>query len=328
MMDRRAFLSALSGSLLAAPLAAVAQQAGKVYRIGTINDTDPATPKGQGPFYDRMRELGWVYGQNFVVERRAYGVQPERIPDLATELVQWGVDVFIVGAPSEAIRVKRVTPTIPIIVSDAALLVVPALAASLAKPGGNVTGIQTLGPEVAGKLVAVLKETIPGLSRSGMLTSTAKGASYQAHIQETERSGKALGVRLQPVPVYSVQELEAAFAAFRAERAQGVIVWRTPFTYVHMKAIADLAMKFRFPTISDFPFFTREGGLLSYGYDRLEVLRWLAEMTDLILRGTQVGEIPIRQVTTFQLKVNLKTATALGLTIPPSLLQRADQVIE
>jgi ABC-type uncharacterized transport system substrate-binding protein len=130
------------------------------------------------------------------------------------------------------------------------------------------------------------------------------------------------------VSVYSAQELEAAFAAFRVERAQGVIVWRTPFTYVNMKTIADLAMKFRFPTISDFPFFTREGGLLSYGYDRLEVSRWMAEITDQILRGTQVSEIPIRQVATFQLKINLKTAKALGLTIPQSLLQRADQVIE
>jgi putative ABC transport system substrate-binding protein len=327
-MNRRAFLGTVAGSLLAMPPVSAAQQGGKVYRIGTINDTESSTPKGQGPFYDRMRELGWVYGQNFVVERRAYGVQPARIPDLAAELVRWGVDVLLVGAPSEAIRVKQVTRTIPIVVTDAAVLVQPGLAASLARPGGNITGIQTLGPEVAGKLVAVLKETMPGLSRSGMLTSAAEGASYQAHIAETEKSGKALGVRLQPVPVYSVQELEAAFAAFRIERAQGVIVWRTPFTYVHMKTIADLALKFRFPTISDFPFFTREGGLLSYGYDRLEVSRWMAEITDQILRGMQVGEIPIRQVTTFQLKINLKTAKALGVTIPPSLLQRADQVIE
>jgi len=327
-MNRRTFLGTLTGGLLTAPLAAEAQQAGKVYRIGTIYDTNSATPKGQGPFYDRMRELGWVYGQNFIVERRAYGDQPERIPDLATELVQWGADVFIVGAPSEAKRVQRVTRTIPIVVSDATVLVQPGLAASLARPGGNITGIQTLGPEVAGKLLALLKETIPGFSRSGILTDASEGANYQAHVQETESSGKALGVRLQPVPVRRAEDLEAAFAAFRGERAQGIIVWRTPFTYVHLKTIADLALKFRFPTISDFPFFTREGGLLSYGYDRLEVSRWMAEMAAQILRGTPAGDIPIRQVTTFQLKINLKTAKALGLTIPPSLLQRADQLIE
>ncbi len=327
-MDRRAFISTVASGLLAAPLAAGAQQAGKVYRIGTINDLESATPKGQGPFYDRMRELGWVYGQNFVVERRAYGVQPERIPDLAAELVRWGVDVFFVGAPSEAIRVQQVTRTIPIVVTDAAVLVQPGIAASLARPGGNVTGIQTLGPEVSSKLLAILKESIPRLSRSGILTNTREGASYQAHIEQTESIGKALGVRLQVIPVSRADDLEAAFTAFRDERAQGVVVWRNPFTYVHLKAIADLALKFRLPTISDFPFFTREGGLLSYGYDRLEVSRWMAEMTDQILRGTQVGEIPIRQVTMFQLKINLKTAKALGLTIPPSLLQRADQVIE
>jgi putative ABC transport system substrate-binding protein len=271
-----------------------------------------------------MRELGWVHGQNFVVERRAYGDQIERIPDLAAELMRSGVDIFLVTGGFVASRLQQVTRTIPIVTSDAADLVQSGLAASLARPGGNITGVQTLQPEVVGKHLALLKEAIPGLTRSGVLTG---GPGTSLGIREAETSGKALGIRLQIVTVPRVEDFDAAFSAFRAGRAQGILVLRTPFMSTYRKTVADLALKYRIPTVSDLPF-TTDGGLVSYGYDRREANRLLAETIDHILRGAQASETPIRQVTIFRLSINLKTAKALGLTIPPSLLQRADQVIE
>jgi putative ABC transport system substrate-binding protein len=324
-VDRRAFIGTLAGGLLAAPLAAGAQESGKVYRIASISAQMSTTPQGQGPFYDRMRELGWVHGQNFIVERRAYGDQIERIPDLAAELMRSGVDVFIVGGSIEARPVQHVTRTIPIVAGGAGDLVQGGLAASLAKPGGNVTGVQTLMPEVTGKQLALLKEVIPGLSRSGILMHVPTTGEF---VRAAETSGKALGIRLQILEAPRGEDLDKAFAAFRNEHAQGIIVLRSPFIINHQTTITALALKHRIPTISDLVGFVRDGGLMSYGFDGREASRLLAETINQILRGAKASEVPIRQVTTFHLSINLKTAKALGLTIPPSLLQRADQMIE
>jgi len=324
-VDRRAFIGTIAGGLLAAPLAAEAQQVGKVYRIGSFLAELPRTAPGEGQWYDRMRELGWVYGQHFVVERRTYGDQPERIPDLAAELLRSRVDVFVVGGDLHARLLQKVTRTIPIVVSEAEDLVQNGLAASVARPGSNVTGTQTLQPEVVGKQLAILKEAIPGLSRAGVLKG---GPEVSAAVRAAETSGKALGIRLLIESVFRVEDFGPAFSALRAGRAQGALVLRSRFMGIHRKTVADLALKNRIPTISEFSTFAMLGGLLSYGYDLRELYRLLAETVDTILRGTPVSEVPIRQVTTFQLIINLKTAKALGLTIPPSLLQRADQVIE
>jgi putative ABC transport system substrate-binding protein len=276
-VDRRAFIGSLAGGLLAAPLAAQAQPAGKVYRIGSISTDMPTNPQGQGAFYDRMRELGWVHGQNFVVERRAYGDQIERIPDLAGELMRSGVGIFIVGGSIEARRLQQVTRTIPIVAGGAGDLVQGGLAASLARPGGNVTGVQTLMPEMAGKHLALLNEVIPNLSRSGVLigevgvSEAGLRSSAGPMIREVETSGKALGIRLQILGVYRAEGFAAAFSTFRDGRAQGILVFRSPFMYLHQRTVTDLAVKHRLPTISDLPFFARDGGLLSYGYDGREV---------------------------------------------------------
>lgn len=214
-MNRRTFLAG-TGALLAAPLAAQAQQPAKVYRIVSIVAVMPSNPVGQGPFYDRMRELGWVHGQNYVVERRAYGDQLERIPDLAAESMRSGVDIFIVGGSVEARPLQQVTRTIPIVAGGAGDLVEAGLAASLAGPGGNVTGVQTLMPEVASKHLALLKEITPGLSRSGVLIDVLRTGEY---IRVAEASGKALNIRLQIVTVPRVEDFDAAFSALRAGRA-------------------------------------------------------------------------------------------------------------
>jgi len=335
VINRRAFVSGMAVGLLAAPVAVGAQQAGKVWRIGSLYPELPTTPQGQGSFYDRMRELGWVHGQNFIVERRAYGEQVERIPGIVTELLRLGVEVFIVTGAIDARRVQQVTRTVPIIASDAGDLLQVGLAASLARPGGNITGVQTLQPEVTGKHLALLKEAIPGFTRLGVLMgdpeiseAELRSQTFRHSIRAAEVNGKTLGIRLQIVAVHRAEELTGAFSAFGTGRAQAILVLRNNFTFVHRKTITDLGLKHRLPTISDLQLFASAGGLVSYGYDGREVSRLLAESIDQILRGTQASEVPIRQPTTFRLVINLNTAKTLGLTIPPSLLQRADQVIE
>ncbi len=197
-MDRRVFIGTVVGTLLAKPLAAEAQQAGKVYRIGAIFDIPPSRPDGQGAFYDRMRELGWVYGQNFLLERRIYGDQYERIPDMASELIRWGADVLYVPGGRTAALVQQVTRTIPIVSVAAIDLVAAGLAANLARPGGNVTGVQTQTAQVGGKHLALLQEAIPRLSRVGLLLSP-EYPQRSSYIREAEAGANALNIRLRIV---------------------------------------------------------------------------------------------------------------------------------
>jgi putative ABC transport system substrate-binding protein len=242
-----------------------------------------------------------------------------------------GADVFVVEGSGDAVRVQQVTYTVPIITLRAGDLVEAGLAASLARPGGNVTGIQTLQPELAAKHLSLLKEAIPRLSRSGILfegavSSTGSG-SASAVLRKAEAAGKALGIALQIVTIRGAG-LEGAVAALQAERAQAVIVVRSQFLSTHLKTLVDLALKHRLPTISDGASFARQGGLMSYGYNSRDIVRSAAEIVDKILRGAKASEIPIQQAATFELVINLNTTKALNLTIPPSLLARADQVIE
>jgi putative ABC transport system substrate-binding protein len=335
-VDRRTFIAGTGAMLLAAPLAAEAQPAGKVYRIGLIGSgPPPPPPTDQGSLLsERLRELGWVYGRDFVVEQRAFGDRIERTPDLAAELIHTGVDIFVVEGATDAALVQQVTRTIPIVTLRAGDLVASGVAASLARPGGNVTGVQTLLAELAAKHLSLLKEAIPRLSRSGVLFGRS-GASTgplqgfnAAFLRAADAGGKALGIALQIVTFREGNELKAAFSAFHAERAQGVVVVRNQLLATHTKTLVDLALKHRLPTISDGANFSNQGGLMSYGFNFRDTVRSAADMVDKILRGAKAGEIPIQQAVTFQLRINLKTAKALGLTIPPSLLGRADEVIQ
>jgi putative ABC transport system substrate-binding protein len=327
VIDRRRFLAGTGAVLLAGPLAAETQQAGKVYRIAVISSgTPPPPPAGQGPIlFERMRELGWLYGRDYVAEQRTFGDRIERIPDLAAELIRTGVDVFVVEGGTDARFVRQTTHMIPIVTLRAGDLVEAGLAASLARPGGNVTGIQTLQPELAAKHLSLLKEAIPRLSRTGMLFG---GAMYEAVLREAEAAGKVLGISLQAVTIPGADGLEGAFSAFQAGRAQAVVVVRSQYLSTHLQTVVDVAWKHRVPTISDNNNLARRGGLISYGYNFRSTVRSAAEIVDKILRGTRASEIPIQQATTFDFVINLKTAKALGLTIPPSLLGRADEVIQ
>jgi putative ABC transport system substrate-binding protein len=313
-------------SLVLAPLAADAQQTGKIYRIGLIGSgTPPPAPTDQGSLLsERLRELGWVYGRDFVVEQRAYGDQIERTPDLAAELIHTGVDIFVVEGASEAARVQRVTHTIPIVTLRAGDIVKQGLAASLVRPGGNVTGIQTLQQDLAAKHLSLLKEAIPRLARAGILLE----GSYETFLREAESGAKTLGIALQIVSIHGPDELERAFSAFQAQRAQAVVVVRQAYLSLHAQTVVDLALKHRLPTISDNPGLAARGGLMSYGFSFRETTRSAAEIVDKILRGAKASEVPIQQATTFRLVINLKTAKTLGLTIPQSLLVRADEIIQ
>ena len=333
-MDRRRFLViSLASGLLGTPGSASGQPRRKVYRIALIaSGAPPSTPPGEGPLYERLRELGWTYGRDFVAEQRAYGDRMDRIPGLAAEMIQTGVDVFIVEGATDAARVQQVTRTIPIVTLRAGDLVEAGLAASLARPGGNVTGVQTLQPELAAKHLSLLKESIPRFSKSGILFEGPSVANLgrigAAVLREAEVAANALGVALRPVTVDDPAHLERVLAALQAEGAQALIVMRSQYLSTHGKTLADLAVKHRLPTICDAANFATRGGLMSYGYSSREAVRTAAEVVDQILHGTKAGDIPIRQATAFNLVINLKTAKARGLTLPPSLLARADQVIQ
>ena len=322
-MRRRTLLALLTGGFLGAPSAVKAQQAGKVYRIGLVFGVIPSTFPGQWPFYERMRELGWVYGRDFVAEYRVYGEQYDRVPELASELLRAGADLFVVQGGIEASRIQQVTSTIPIVTTRAGDLVAMGLAVSLVRPGGNVTGIQT--PRLTTKHLSLLRDAIPRPARLGILVHGSYGPSSRA---EAEAGARALGVTLLIVPVQTADEFERAFSAFDAERVQGVVVERDSFMGAHAKTLATLAVKYRLPTISDLPLFAAQGGLMAYGYNVSEVERSAADTVDKILRGAKASEIPIQQATTFRFIINLTTAKALRLTIPPSLVLRADEVIQ
>jgi ABC-type uncharacterized transport system substrate-binding protein len=275
-----------------------------------------------------MRELGWVYGQSFLLERRIFGDQYERIPDMAAELLRWGADVFYVPGVRSVTLVQQVTRTIPIVSVAAGDLVAAGLAASLARPGGNVTGVQTQTIQVGGKHLSLLKEVIPHLSRVTLLYSAENLQLNARYILEAEAAAKALNTQLRIVPIQRAEEFEAGFAGSRHERAQAIVLSRSAILTTYIKNVTALALKHRLPTISDLPQLVTEGGLMAYGVSWADMFRLAADIIDKIFRGAKASEIPIHQPTTFSLAINLKTAKALGLTIPPSLLQRADEVIE
>src|SRR5215469_10250956 len=253
-MKRRAFLGALAGGLLAAPLAAEAQQPRRVYRIALLYAGLPPIG-GQSPFEERMRELGWVKGRDFVTEHRSFEGEYEREGDLAAELLRAGVDVFVVQGGSDALLVQKVTRTIPIVVTMGGDLVLSGVAASLTRPAGNVTGIQTLQAQLVGKQVSLLKDANPRLSRSALLFHTSDRAALgpfdKSVVHEAKATAKTLGIGLQTVRVVDAVELVKAFSTLHAQRVQGVAIVRDAFMGANMKTMIDLALKFRFLTISE-----------------------------------------------------------------------------
>jgi len=329
-VDRRTFLAGTGAVLLAAPLAAGAQPAAKVSRLGLLGGSPPNSPGGrrawQG-FFQGMRELGYVEGQNILVEGRFYGDHTERLPSLAAELVQLKVDVIVAGASPAPEAAQRATSTIPIIMAIHTDPIGSGLVANLAKPGKNVTGLSTLGPEMVGKRLQLLKEVIPGISRAAVL-SNPTDTTQAILLREAQVAARSLKVRLQVLEARAPGDFTGAFSAMTKERAGGVIILTSSMFYDQRTRIAELAARSRLPAIYSVKDYAEAGGLMAYGVNLGESFRRAATYVDKILKGAKAADLPVEQPTKFELFINLKTAKALGLTIPPSLLARADQVIE
>ena len=323
------FLGTLTGALLAGPLATEAQQAGRVYRIGLLDyaTPDPARQAWWNAFRQQMRDLGYVEGQNVTFEPRWAQGDDARLPKLAAELVGLKVDVIVTGGQNAALAAKRATATIPIVTATGTDPVALGLAASLRQPGGNVTGMTSISSELASKRLELLRIVAPRASRIAILWDERNPAS-RLSVAGTESAAKPAGLTIQSVPVRTPAEIEGAFATLIRDRAGALIIVPSPAIFSHRKRFVELATKHRLPTIVGSREYVEAGGLASYGPDYPDQFRHAAVHVDKILKGAKPADLPVEQPTKFELVINLRTAKALGLTIPPSLLQRADQVIE
>ena len=328
-MNRRGFIGALAGGLFAAPLVAAAQPTAKVYRIGfLVTATLTETGHLLKALSEGLRELGYVEGRNVVFERRFAEGRQERLPALAVELVRLKPDILVTGSNPVIAAVKEATATIPVVMAVSRDPVGAKFIASLARPGGNITGLANdTAPEIIGKNLALLKEAVPRISRVTYLWNPVPPGA-EASKNALESAARNLGVAFQPVEVRGHAELEGAFAAMVRERANGIVVAQDPVTFGSRSQVVLLAARSRLPAVYGVREFAEAGGLMSYGPNIADQFRRAAMYVDKILKGAKPGDLPIEQPTKFELVINLKTAKALGLTLPPSLLQRADQVIE
>jgi putative ABC transport system substrate-binding protein len=328
-VDRRAFIGTLAGGLLAAPLAAEAQQAGKVWRIGLLSyaASDSGGAARWKAFREQLRELGYVEGQNVFFEARWGDGQVGRLRSLAVELIDAKVDILVTASSEAALAAKQATRSIPIVTATGSDPVKLGLIASLARPGANVTGVFSLSNELTGKRLEFLKQLIPRVARITFLRESDNRASALI-LRDSENAARPLGLVVQSVGVRGPKELDAAFVAMKRARADAVIVLETTVFFPDRQRIADLALMHRLPMLAQAKEYAEAGALISYGTDYLDLFRRAAMYVDRILKGAKPADLPVEQPTKFELILNLKTAKALGLTIPQSLLQRADQVIE
>jgi len=328
MISRRAFLTG-SVALLSAPLAAEAQQAAKVYRIGVILTSAP-NESGHliKALEEGMRELGYVDERNIVFERRFAEGRQERLPLLAAELVRLKVDVLVTGSNAVIAAVKQVTATIPVVMAVSRDPVGAGFIASLARPRGNITGLTNdPGPEIIGKYLELLKEAAPRVSRVAYLWNPVPPGAG-TYKNAVESAARTLGVTFQSVEVRGREEFDAAFAAMVRERANGVVVAVDPVFVGPRSQVVLLAARNRLPAVYGLREFAEVGGLMSYGPNIADQFRRAATYVDKILKGAKPGDLAVEQATKFELVINLKTAKALGLTVPDSLLRRADEVIQ
>jgi putative ABC transport system substrate-binding protein len=325
-MDRRTFIGTVAVGVLAAPFAATAQPEGKVHRIGYLASGSAENSKSaMAPFEQRLRDLGYVEGKNIVIERRYADLDYARGNEQAAELVRLGMDIIVAPATGVAHAAKNATQSIPIVMA-ATDPVATGLVASLARPGGNVTGFTNIAPEVTAKQVELLREMRPHLGRVAVLVNPANPSTTRV-VAEAEAGARRFGVRIQVVKVRAAGDLEVAFAEMARERAEALLVQGDPLLRAARARITSLATRQRLPQIYVLRDHVDAGGLMAYGASYPDLLRRAAGYVDKILRGAQPGDLPVEQPTKFELVINLKTAKALGLIIPQSLLVRADEVI-
>jgi putative tryptophan/tyrosine transport system substrate-binding protein len=321
------YLVTLVLSILVLALAATARPVGKVHRIGRLTASHP--PAGADPFLEALRqglrELGYVEGQNLALEVRWGERNPERFPTLMNELVRLPVEVIVAGGNVAVQAAQQATRTLPIVMSCASDPVGRGFVASLAHPGGNITGLSCLNEELIEKRLQLFKEAVPQLSRLAVLSNSAVHARQ---VQELTAAGQALGLQVHPQQVRSAPELENAFAAMSREGADGLMVPADATLLDGLRGrIAELAAKSRLPAMYVWRMYVEAGGLMSYGLNLPDMHRRTASYVDRLLKGAKPGDLPVEQPTKFELVINLKAAQALGLTMPPSILFQADEVI-
>jgi putative ABC transport system substrate-binding protein len=305
---------------------AEAQQRAKVRRIGYLASGSGLGPGGEA-FRQGLRELGYVEGQNIAIEYRFAQGKLDRLFDLAAELVRLKVDIIVTPSTLEAVAAQRATRTIPIVMAASGDAVATGLVASLARPGGNVTGLTALARELSGKRLELLKEAVPGLSRVAVLWNAANPDKAR-DLEEMQVAAGALGLQLQSLEVRGPNDFESAFRATNSKRVGALFTLTDSLTITQQSRIVDLATKRGLPTLFQTRDFVDAGGLISYGPNDADLYRRAATYVDKILKGAKPGELPVEQPMRFELVINLKTAKKIGLTIPPELLVRADKVIK
>ncbi len=305
-----------------------AQQLAKIPRIGFLtNNSSTGLAAADEAFRQGLRALGYVEGKSLVIEYRYGEGKVGRLAEMAAELVRLKVDVIVTGGPTSTRTAKQATSTIPIVMASDPDPVANGFVASLARPGGNITGLATLSPELSGKRLELLKEILSKLSRVAVLgTSTTPGTAQE--LKEAELAAGAFGVKLQHLDVVSPKDIETAFRAASTGHADAVLVLNSAILLSQRRQLVDLAVKSRLPAIYNVPEFVEDGGLMSYGVSFIDLHRRAAIYVDKILKGAKPAELPVEQPTKFELIINLKAAKQIGLTIPPSVLARADKVIK
>jgi ABC-type uncharacterized transport system substrate-binding protein len=326
-MSKNIHVVALGAMLLASSVPAQAQPAAKVHRIGMLISGSTSTHKSSiDAFHQGLRDLGYVEGKNILIEYRYAEGKRERYPALAAEMVRLKPEVIVVASETFVATAKQATSTIPIVVAGAGDLLGSGLVASLAQPGGNITGSTTMSPDLSGKRLELLKEAVPKATRIAVLLYPS--GSDLAEVKETEIVAKALKVKIQVVEVKDPREFQTAYAAMKRENANALILIQGSFTGFHRKELIELGVKNRLPTMCEVARWTEDGCLISYGPDLDYQWRRAAVFVDKILKGTKPADIPVEQPMKFDLIVNLKTAKQIGLPIPPNFLVRAQRVIK
>jgi putative ABC transport system substrate-binding protein len=325
MNKRKLGSFALCAMLFALCFSAEAQQPKKVPRIGLLRPGSPPDPYVDA-FRQGLRDLGYVEGKTIAIEYRWADGKSAQLPVLATELFHLKVDVIVTQGELATRAVKKATSTVPIVMATSGDPVGAGLVASLSRPGGNVTGLSSVAPDLNGKQLQLLKEAVPKVSRVAILYDRTNLATVLG-VKEVQVAAPALGLTVQPLEVRASDDFGPAFDAMTRERAEALFTFGDPFTITHQRRILDFAAKRRLPVISQFSDFADDGGLMSYGPNRLDMFRRAATFVDKILKGAKTADLPVEQPMKFEFIINLKTAKQIGLTIPPNVLARADKVI-
>jgi putative tryptophan/tyrosine transport system substrate-binding protein len=327
-MNSKSLFWLLITVLLITFVSAQAQQPTKVPRIGFLAAVSPSAVSNRiEAFRQALRQIGYSEGKNLVIEARYAEGKLERLPDLAAELVRLKVDVILSGGPGATRPAKKETATIPIVMAFDNDPVGNGFIESLARPGGNITGLSSQAPELSGKQLELLKDVVPKLSRVAVVGSSAEPANTQT-LKETEVAARAFGVKLQTLDIRDSEDIERAFRAASKERADAILALSSPFTFAQRKQVVELAAKHRLPAMYWATEFVEDGGLMTYSVSFADLYRRAATYVDKILKGSNPADLPIEQPTKFEFIINLKASKQIGLTILPNVLARADKVIK